>query len=584
MHSISVEHRVDKKVDTLPYNRLAVAIIKLQMQISRVHLQKCRHTTQDFTHHNDHRIGFYPRWTKILLIIYFVIILHLISILAHLYLHDFNLQQLKRYPVRYNDYTNYTNSNDIESRAFEQINWSKFNELRNSIQLYKYRLNLLGLPQLDVQFVFQILIACNLVNSLIVYPLGQILFNYISAYDSSLLCLLFSSDRENQYVDRLTRQLVKFNLSNGNSMNPDNVQTHTYKSTSPKNVQFNISIKESSAFDCSYNMQTILEDKNLVPLQLRNSWKQQQLKMLNWMLMFNVSCAINIDGFFIFAALILINYDTFHISIMNLLLLIEWIALIVIENFTTSFHVLNQTFHCVDQTMLSQRLRQDIADCIATNKKLLFDHRKKSSVLPSIRLRVNTNLFIILVHYQVLLIQAKRYASSLYCVTIAAAILLFHAPLIARLNSPFLDPKLDKTIRSAVTLISLGIVIPMDMCIIPQCMMYASYLKLYRALYAILAHMAEANINDDDNDDNPVVVYNSRLVELFKSELDRPKGLRNQFDANSTLAYLDYPRLIRVHFYLGFLVIRIIFEAQITKQVSPGFSSSDMFSKIFDIF
>ena len=177
--------------------------------------------------------------------------------------------------------------------------------------------------------------------------------------------------------------------------------------------------------------------------------------------------------------------------------------------------------------------------------------------------KMNTNLLFILMHYKIFIAQANPVVKTLDPMTIVVSILLLLIPIIVRFHLPYLNMFRDTDIRFFAVSLSLTMIVPTNLIILPLCYFQSRCEDLYRALSSLLAHMIEI-----ESEPNARGTYNQHALLMLTKELRNPDLFMDQFKARFASLSGTYTTLVKVHFWYGLIVISIMVDSKYSGQAS----------------
>lgn len=513
------------------------------------------------------------------MIIYLISMMYLIVCTCCQYICDFKRLKIEQYePLNSSNNTIQDGSNRNHT----------LHQLHGRLEHYRSILYNLGVPQMRMQFAPQILYLINFFCSSLTYFLGKLIFKYLYEFDAYLINLLFGSKREERiYLDLLDKYLEI--LTEPGSLNPPSISVPMEPRT--REAASYCTRNKEVWLDLGPKRNLVVDAKNQKPYNLRDHWKESQWKLLHTIHIVELIYFQGIITFIFGSFLYLIDMDNYQLNVMNIFFFLATFTVVMLGILGFALHVTVQTFSCLDQMRLAQRLRQDFLQCIRINinlfERLYFSLYANSNqlkrgnfwtkyqstnygiksagttslnellqhtLIQQIKHEMSSNLLMATIQYQIFIIQARRLKCCLRFVLLTALPMTFMIPILVHSHMPYFEAKFDKTVRMATILLSITTIVPVNFFMIPYCAMHAHFLKLYRSLYMILAHTAHLQA--------VIPVYDQRLISIIRTELDRPQGIANQYGTNFAFMHFDYSKLVKLHFYFGFLVIVIIVETQ----------------------
>lgn len=492
------------------------------------------------------------RWPQLIFMVYLISVIHICFYMYWQYVHDFGLL------INLNSRSTAIGDDNQADFMTEKVK-TYANPLEGSLN------NAGALPS-RWPFVNQILLLFCLLVTSVVYLLGCVWFNQFANFDAYLLKQIYNSTEELEMLNCLMKRRINLCLAakeTAGGFGP------MYDKTPPLRL------------DC------FIKQERFLPPSLTPSWKQWRWDLIRAINKFNMVYSIQIDSTVLSAMIYLIDMDKFKLNLISLLYILEIIFVIVTSNVAVSFYYGVELFSCIDQIKLSQTLKCEFIKCIENNTKVFerIKRLKQNGLEPTqptnqqvllpieklVKTEMNTNLLIVIVHYQIFVIQARRLKACLKFIFVGTIIIMFTSPITVRIHMPYFDAENDKTIRLALAVASVGFIVPADLCLVPMCILRSKFLKLYKTIYIMLAHCARVQ--------NELQLYEPRLISILLAELDRPQGIYNMYGSKYELVQYTYPTLLRLHFYFGLIITAIVCNHQQHNE-----SQTNMFNKVLGFF
>lgn len=494
----------------------------------------------------------FPLWSKIVIFLYLVALVYIAMFTFFQYLYDHGQTKLKSLQQRNITTTQKFSVNDLVANI---------QQLESNIRHNQKILYYIGVPPFRIPYIIQIISLFGMIVSITMYLSGVLLFNYIRTYDAYLLRSLFQSEFEdNINSDLILRQIDSYIYSD-NSIQPQGISIQT------------------SAHYRSIHLRSYIATGSLDPYKSDFHLKRKQWDVLNLLSLYTINFMVQYDiGFFI-AILFILDLNEIRLNFLYAIFIINIILFTAINSLSSAFYFSIQTFLSIDLIRASARLRTEFLECIQVNTKLHTQLQDDSSSIinKSIINKMNAHLFAAIVRYQIFLIQTRRLTSCLSFVSTNSKIILFLLPILGRLHIPYFDPTKEKVIRLIIAAGSVCFLVPVNVALLPLCIMQSNLYKLYKTIYLILAHIAHVQ----EKTKSHLIVYDDRLIKILYKELDRPKGITHQYGPSFVLMNYSYSSLLRLHFYFGFIVLLILFESR-SKNSKQG-ETSGILGKVFSI-
>lgn len=195
------------------------------------------------------------------------------------------------------------------------------------------------------------------------------------------------------------------------------------------------------------------------------------------------------------------------------------------------------------------------------NFKPLVDTRKKEPTGAQIFLRkhqeqMNIDLLYIIIHYKIFIAQLRPTKKSIGFVTLCSVGLMTIFPILARLHLPYISNQAAKVLSIIVCLLMAFLA---DFSLIPVCWMNSRCLSLYNSLSRLMAHLVELSNHPETGQ-----LFDRHTIWLLRKELNHPERIASQFATSSMGMSFTYSRMLRIHFWIGLVVISLYIELRST--------------------
>lgn len=178
---------------------------------------------------------------------------------------------------------------------------------------------------------------------------------------------------------------------------------------------------------------------------------------------------------------------------------------------------------------------------------------------------LNTKLLLILAHYKLFMAQMRRTKETFRCLLISAMIIMTMFPLIARVHMPYLKGTNAKGLAIIVCLILVGLP---DLVVMPLCWLNIRCLALYHNLYSLIACLANSKEQLKQQQQatpsavTPIGFYHEHTIWLLRRELNHPEAFKHQFSVSALGIELSYGEMLKLHFWLGLIIVTFCVDFQ----------------------
>lgn len=349
----------------------------------------------------------------------------------------------------------------------------------------------------------------------------------------------------------------------------------------------------------------------LFPINFSSDWIKSRARFYYWLNTLCIIYAVFLDLVLDFLLFAFIDPDLKHMSRIDLVFLAELIILLTIDNVTTLFYITTQLFACIDQIRMCCMIERLVCNCIKNNtfmfevakRKIsrnqqtkwqslypsghlsgdkqtrnLVAERRPSMInekicrrkeenydgkfidLPtidqSVQDKMNASLLLALMQYRIFIAQMKPLKRSFRVISITTVVIFFFLPIVGRLHTPYFDVSLDDNFRLSIVILCIIIVVPIDLCLVPLCVMHSRCLDVYKSLYRLLAHATQIQ-----SDKFGSQVYDFHTISMLRKELDYPERSTTKFATKFAQMAFNFNTLVKLHFYYGLIVLSIIIES-----------------------
>lgn len=257
-------------------------------------------------------------------------------------------------------------------------------------------------------------------------------------------------------------------------------------------------------------------------------------------------------------------------NFMDLVALLEYSLVISIGILSGVFY-LGLVFICsIEQGRLMDRLRAMIARFVTNNRRVLVGlppldsgckglqasldpiQEEREVIFVEPYASINSDLLLILMHYRLFAAQLRPAQKSLGFWVLACVGIMVSFPIFGRLHVPYINDRMARFICIIICLVIIG---SPDIALVPLCRMNSRCLDLCRSLWTLMATLVAM-------EDQPKFCHllNRHSVLLLRKELSHPERLESQF-AIATLGWaFTYAELLKLHFWLGLVVLLFVSE------------------------
>lgn len=299
----------------------------------------------------------------------------------------------------------------------------------------------------------------------------------------------------------------------------------------------------------------------------------------------------------------IMNGFPFRTENMDILALLGLLVISIVNIASAVFYISLVMTNCLDQCKQIRDLRQQMNEFTRLNyahkretaARNASQHRQSTIKHPMAARRqvvlnndfrsepwqchLNDHLFKIVLEYKIFVAQLRSVQSSFgffALVSLPAALIM---PIIGRVHVPYVDSN-TKLYFVAVCLVCMSLY---DLCLVPVCHLYSRCLDLYKSLSSLLAHVvdvvdqarAQVLVHGRRSLSSTVITYDEHLVWMIRKELNHPDQLRGQFGQAGLGLLYTYQNMVRFHFWVGLLVLSILFERSATDRELLGSIISD---------
>lgn len=288
-------------------------------------------------------------------------------------------------------------------------------------------------------------------------------------------------------------------------------------------------------------------------------------------------CSLFIYVVIQFGFLLPLDFNSY--DFMDLVSFLEFLVLTILTILSGVFYLGIMLFFCREQVTLMDKLRANIASFIASNRRLLDrcparrrssrSHRTSTDLaltsacdgwsseqLDELYASINSDLLLILMHYRIFTTQCRPARRTLDFIIFCCTGVMLSFPIIGRLHVPYIHVGNSRIMSILFSLISIG---TPDVSLVPVCHANSRSLGLCRSLWSLMATL-------EDIKEHPKFgcLLNEHSVWLLRKELSHPERLKSQFAFVTFGAEFTYAQLLRIHFWLGLVVLLSVYELDAT--------------------
>ena len=353
-----------------------------------------------------------------------------------------------------------------------------------------------------------------------------------------------------------------------------------------------------SDFDPVAQLRYFVCRNRLMPHNLQPSWTQRQARLFCYVMLACLVYSLFMNTVVAFGMYNFYDPERHASRWTDLLIMIELFLVLLGVNFSSLYFIIGTLFTCLDFVMLKNRIVRSFDDCIQGNRIILlqykltqaqndwtwdFDdsnkfHGRKPSrndrkqraetdmrrILFKMRSgndaahEINSNLLFVLMHYRIFVTQVRPIGRSLRTLTIVGIILLFYFPILSRIHTPYVEERFVKEVRSFSVALSIIVLVPVNACLVPVCLLHTSCTDLYKSLYRLVAHVSQIHSERRLRDG---LAFDRHTVCVLRKELYHPECWVNQFQQSNYRLSFTFAELVRLHFYFGFILLSIAVES-----------------------
>lgn len=232
---------------------------------------------------------------------------------------------------------------------------------------------------------------------------------------------------------------------------------------------------------------------------------------------------------------------------------------------STDYHLASYVSECTNQRKYIAHLGGQIQSIMKENEKLYTILNASSWLPPSELINImNSNLVRVYLNFRIFVDQFERSAGvRSWAISISLGVLFF-APLIGRIYSPYLinNSNRDDNLKSSVQLFSLAfsftMIIFTDLVMVPLCRFQRAGESIYKSLCSLLAHCIDLQQQQQQHSQRSI--YTEHMISVLRKELDEPNEIVHKFTAHWKGFVANYSTLISLHYYYGLLMLSLFYE------------------------
>ena len=517
-----------------------------------------------------------PTWSVALLIVSIVSMIHMVINIYCQFAYDilsFKLSQLQ------------------ELHRDAPSDEKRIQQLALMVRRSEETLKSLGAPHMRFHFITECVYMFILMVQLGAYIQTMMYYKYVHPYDSYLCRSILDPNRASRLCDGLIwREINKFIKSSEN---------HANALIEAKHNEDDHSLEGRDEDYRSKNGLRIIFNHRLTCKQLNQMNSRNVLRPFNRLQKWMNHLFFIYSLFSLAAVLYAITYITTTTSFLYLLAepLDGWAELIIflelalflgVSSTCIYFHGSIMVVTSIDQIILARKMRKLIERCISLNSAryercliLMLDGREDCQINKSqrnwlidcYRTQMNGDLLLVLMHFKIFVGQLRPVRYNIEPITFIACILLFFIPISGRLSMPYVKQSFNWNFRLMVLIASVICTSLTNVGLIPICHLNTRCLDLYRSLSSLMAHVVELGESNWGSS-----IYDGHSVLVLRRELDHPEDLLRQFVSRATGIDLTYSNIVRLHFWVGLIILSIL-----VTQSNPNGVFSTLFRDPFGI-
>lgn len=525
-------------------------------------------------------------WTHIIRLFYFYITFKMIINLW--FQHDY-------------DYYQHIFSRHIHSAQSYQFD-SFTVDLVRQIKVSRTNLKSIGAPHMHLNHVLECAYIYIIVTLYLSYLQPQFYFHYVRPLDFSLLRYFLDPHQEQKKINRVIEEEVNNFIISGTN--------YIKVATVFRNLGTNKAYHLHSGWVCSSCSTGFLGNQKDLIRELKQMMLNGILQPPNRLPQWISGCAKKVSFFFIFFTIFAIifafivsfvfplTFFSLETDLLDILFLIECWIYLLIGICSSALYLSIMGISCLDQIHIVKQLLKQIKDCILTNEyecgrlqdikqrnilastnktsddfsTIIINHLKHKSnqskhgsifgdltirrgskftknQTKSQYLQMNSNLLRVFMHYKIFVVQLKpilRTSGFLVSSTIIPMIL---APTLGRIYIFYLHHAAKMTL----VLSSIVFVAFCDIYLASLCYFHSCCKELYRNLFSFLAHTVKIpSLTSEDQ------IYDRHLIWLLRKELNNSSNWNSRFATAAFGIDVKYSNLMRLHFWIGLLLLSII--------------------------
>ena len=526
----------------------------------------------------------FSRFSDLVLLLLSICTFHMWIVLYYQYIYDYHLLKLNRL-------------NQLEKATNDEaLNYS-----RRRADECKAVLETIGAPHMNLSFAVEALYLPLSLTPVITYFATQIYYRYMNPFNIYFVRNIFDREKEARNCKSLVEQQMAVFLNSATNFEqyPHRKSSKTLKLPSNKSliatrapqrrlVTFTQqpTRKQSKTastkrrvscfqFSAQSQLQELQLNNYIWPINMSRKWMD---RTTNLYFVSNISCSLYglcIMAFFMFA-LYSQKSNSGNSRFSDWFVTFDLLLMLFASNVSTTFFTNVAVFSCVDQTLLMIELRKNIQKCIAENTRLFYKSVKLSrqllekennlnleektlvwSRIDSSRSEMNRNLLLMLMQYKISVAQLSPLLTTFNSVSFGATIIMFLYPALGRVHSPYLPSGISDDSRLYLMLLSVILIVPGLISLLPICYMLARGTYLFKSLSSLLAHTT--SVESQSCGEN---LYDRHTVSILRREVSYPDKLVGSSATMSGRFVINFSSLIPILFWDGLIIVSMILETR----------------------
>lgn len=556
---------------------------------------------------------------KLSIVVFILILVHLSCNIYYQYRYDFTRFKLKRLK----NFSKFMANGYANHSALHMYHLA---ELKSHMDEMGRVLQLIGNPHMHLTFVSEYLYVACIFVTVTTYMLPQIFIVVRGKLSCYFVRNIVDYDNEMRSFDMIVDQEVeKFLVSSrfyklamerliDNQRNDPTFENLLALSTNAGLIHFNemytCNVSNSYQIHQEIEMSRFLDaqviywksNHLLRPFNRSPIWIRQWARIMFIFIICSIFNSIIVDTALAYVLLTKMGKKASGWNwLAQMITLSELFVFLLVASIALIYYGGSFLLSCLDQLKLLRKL-ESFTKCITYDSRMKFKHLNHAStnlfwedhlaLISDFKERLNAELLYILMHYKITQSQ-HRHLKVPFALTLSTGLaIIFIYPILCRVHLPYLDIHSDGDSYRLLMVISLLLVPPYTTCVISMCCHYNSFVRLFRALANYLAHIIDVEQNFGSNykgerrDTLGSEMYNSHLVSQLRKLVSHPENLGNEFAIKSIFIKFTYNNVIRVYFWLGLIIISIIYYARQEQNsaTNPSILSSSVLSLLDDPF